>query len=611
MNDNQLELFFENLPLSSAIYSEFPNDECTELEYKSGANGFPLNFWETYSAFANTNGGFIILGVSEKKQYVNIDGLESLQIPKFKKAFFDLANNPNKVSKNICTDLDVKTIAFKEKTLLACRIPVAKRTDKPIFLNGNPIGNTYKRNHEGDYKCTNDEVRRMLADSDSNLHQDNRILNGFTIDDIDLDSLRRYRQLFSAEKPGHTWLTYDDVTLLKMLGGYRVDRESKKEGFTLAGLIMFGKNISIVDPECAPSFFPEFREILTNDASVRWTDRVYPDGTWETNLFQFYLRVWPKLTSTIPKPFNLKNGIRQDETPAHVALREAFVNALIHTDYSAPGSIIIEQKTHGFLFTNPGTLLVTLHQYYLGGISECRNPNIQKMFLMIGSAEKAGSGVSKILSGWRDSNWTVPRLRIDQNPDRISLQLPMVSMLPEETLQELRNIFGEKIDTLPQEELMTLVLCCHEGETSNNRLQFVLNKHSYDITKMLQELTKKTFIVPESKGRWTTYHINKDYDNANVESNNANIESIVESNNAMLITQYGKKLSQEELEELVVSVCKDNFKTIEQISNEIERSSGYTRNIIVPRLVKSGKLIPLYKFSRRKGQAYKSANNTD
>jgi ATP-dependent DNA helicase RecG len=116
-------------------------------------------------------------------------------------------------------------------------------------------------------------------------------------------------------------------------------------------------------------------------------------------LFNFYLKVWPKLSSNLPKPFQLKEGQRKDETPAHVALRESFVNALIHTDYTAPGNIVIEHRKDNFSFSNPGTLLVSLYQYYHGGISECRNPNLQKMFLMIGSAEKAGSGVNKILAG--------------------------------------------------------------------------------------------------------------------------------------------------------------------------------------------------------------------
>ena len=34
--------------------------------------------------------------------------------------------------------------------------------------------------------------------------------------------------------------------------------------------------------------FVDFREKLSSDPNIRWTDRVYPDGMWEPNLYQFY-----------------------------------------------------------------------------------------------------------------------------------------------------------------------------------------------------------------------------------------------------------------------------------------------------------------------------------
>src|SRR5690606_34976494 len=234
----------------------------------------------------------------------------------------------------------------------------------------------------------------------------------------DLNSLRKYRQLFSANNSSHPWLVLDDIELLKKLGGYRLDRATKTEGFTLAGLVMFGKESSITDKECVPNFFPDFREILSDDENIRWTDRIYPDGTWEANLFEFYMKVWPVISSKLPKPFQIEKGRRKDETPTHIALREAFVNSLVHTDYSAQGNIIIEMRKDRYTFSNPGTLLVSKYQYYSGGISECRNPNLQKMFMMMGSAEKAGSGVNQIMSGWEYAHWRRPYIETFTQPDR-------------------------------------------------------------------------------------------------------------------------------------------------------------------------------------------------
>lgn len=37
-----------------------------------------------------------------------------------------------------------------------------------------------------------------------------------------------------------------------------------------------------------------------------------------------------------------------------------------------------------------------------GGVSDCRNRTLQQMFLMIGLGERAGSGMSRILHGWKD-----------------------------------------------------------------------------------------------------------------------------------------------------------------------------------------------------------------
>lgn len=64
-----------------------------------------------------------------------------------------------------------------------------------------PFGNTYKRNHEGDYHFTDEEIRRMFADAQhTNVPFDNQILPHYTTNDIDAASLKGYRQRFILKR---------------------------------------------------------------------------------------------------------------------------------------------------------------------------------------------------------------------------------------------------------------------------------------------------------------------------------------------------------------------------------------------------------------------------
>lgn len=215
MISNQLHIFDHFA--SPGLISAFPNYEFEELEYKAAAGGFPEDFWKTYSAFANTSGGVIILGVRERKGKLVVEGLEDQQINNYKKHFWNNANNPNTVSISLLANDDVQQFDMEGKAVLAFRIPSAARTQRPVYLTRNPFDNTYKRNHEGDYRCSKEEVRRLLADADINTHHDSRILDGFTIDDIDSNSLKQYRQLFATAKPGHAWLVLEDKEFLMKL----------------------------------------------------------------------------------------------------------------------------------------------------------------------------------------------------------------------------------------------------------------------------------------------------------------------------------------------------------------------------------------------------------
>lgn len=198
--------------------------------------------------------------------------------------------------------------------------------------------------------------------------------------------------------------------------------------------------------------------------------------------------------------------MRRDVTLAHEALREAFVNAIIHGDYAGAGGVVVERYPDRFIIENPGTLLVSVEQYLTGGVSECRNKWLQQMFLM-GGGERAGSGADKIRAGWRTQHWRAPRLELRSEPDRVRLTLPMISLIPAETLDRLRRMFGSRVDSLAAAELQALATADVEGSVSNVRLQELLTDHPVDITRMLTRLCDQGLLVSDNRRRWTTYRL--------------------------------------------------------------------------------------------------------
>ena len=86
-----------------------------------------------------------------------------------------------------------------------------------------------------------------------------------------------YRNRFASRAPDHPWLLLDDAPLLTKLSALRRDRSTGLEGATVAGLLMFGRFEAL--REALPGFHVDYRERLSDDPAVRWTDRVVPDGT--------------------------------------------------------------------------------------------------------------------------------------------------------------------------------------------------------------------------------------------------------------------------------------------------------------------------------------------
>jgi ATP-dependent DNA helicase RecG len=264
---------------------------------------------------------------------------------------------------------------------------------------------------------------------------DSHILEGFGLDDLDEASIAEYRDRFAATKPKHPWLALENKALLEKIGAWRKHRSTGDYGPTLAGLLMLGRYEAIITPDAAPTYMVDYRDYRRQlKPGDPWSDRLFPDGTWEANLFQFCQRCWPKLTEGLQVPRASKPGPSSDDTPVHVALREGFVNALVHTDYGTPGGIVFERYRERFVMENPGTLMVSQEQLRRGGVSQCRNRLLQRMFMLIGACDQAGAGFRRIQEGWWSQRWEKPRLSTHGEPDRVRLDFVMRNTMPEEML---------------------------------------------------------------------------------------------------------------------------------------------------------------------------------
>ena len=478
-----------------------------EAKLAAGQNGkgrLPASLWETYSAMANTHGGVVVLGVREHSDgRLVVKGLEA--VDKIERDLWNALANPEKVSCNLLDRGRVEHHKIEGKAVLVLHIPRADRSQRPVFINNNPLRGTFVRTHDGDRRAPEGTVRRMIADA-GEWPRDGEILAHFGLDDLEADSLAAYRQLFRSIYPGHPFLAGDDRDMLRQLGGWGRDRETGAEGLTLAGLLMFGRQRSILDR--LPHYHLDYRHLPSSEATggPRWLDRVTVDGTWSGNLFDFFRKVIPKLRDGLRVPFRLGPDLfRRDESPQHEALREAVVNALIHADYLASGGVRVFRLTNGFQVWNPGLLRLPAEQVRAGGKSDCRNPSLQQMFQMIGAGEKAGSGFPKILQAWREQHWRAPALVESTEQEEIGLHLPTISLFPPEVTEEMERRFPRRLSGINQNGRLAIATAILEGRVTNERLQELTDLHPRDITFLLKELVDRRFLVASKRGRWSWY----------------------------------------------------------------------------------------------------------
>ncbi|MCL1983835.1 MAG: putative DNA binding domain-containing protein [Methanomassiliicoccaceae archaeon] len=399
------------------INTNIPLRESSFIEVKAAEKGLPGSIWETYSAFCNTNGGTIVLGVSEdpvtkELTYTGVKDTDSMI-----KKFWDTINDPLKVNYVALNNNDVRVENAGGKEIIIIEVPRVNRRNRPVFINNNLNSGTFRRNFEGDYHCTLPEIKEMIRDSEPRT-SDALILDDIALNSINIPTLESYRDSLRAKSGGHPWVKLDDEEFMELIGaaGYAADGKLHP---TRAGLLMFGKEHRITNE--FPYYFLDYREKYTAE---RWSHRIHSQsGMWSGNIFDFFTTVIERLSVIVPSPFELVGFVRKGESDAFVAAREAVMNALIHSDYYIERGLVIEMVRNIMKVSNPGTFRIPIEEAIKGGISDPRNSQIMKMFLLIGRAEHVGSGLYKIIETERSGAISYANIEESYDPSRVVVTL--------------------------------------------------------------------------------------------------------------------------------------------------------------------------------------------
>ena len=139
--------------------------ENNRIEAKKAVGGLPRSIWETYSAFANTGGGVILLGVAEDKKDKRLYPVDLPDPQRLIAQFLELVNDTRIVNRNLLTKKSIAVEEVDGKEIVVIRVPRATRKQKPVYIGGNPLLGTYYRNGDGDFRCTEEEVRQMIENA--------------------------------------------------------------------------------------------------------------------------------------------------------------------------------------------------------------------------------------------------------------------------------------------------------------------------------------------------------------------------------------------------------------------------------------------------------------
>ncbi len=402
--------------LASKIKEIIKNGEGLQAEFKECRTAINKDIYDTVCSFLNRSGGELLLGV---KDNCEITGIDKNYIGQIKKDFSTAINNPHKISPSFY--LTIEEILIDGKNILYIYVPESSQVHR---CNGK----IFDRNEDGDFNVTdNTNLVTALYLRKQTIYSENKVYPYIGIEDLRPDLIERARKLAVNQKANHPWKNLDDFDLIKSAQLYLKDYQTGKEGFTLAAVLLLGKDNIIL------SVLPHFRTdaILRTKNLDRYDDR----DDIRTNLIESYDRIMAFTQKHLPDPFFLEKDKRISVRDK--IFREVASNILIHREFinAFPAKLIIEKnrvytensnKPHGHGLIDPDNFSPFP-----------KNPVIARFFKEIGFADELGSGTRNLMKYVKIYSNNVPQL---VEEDVFKMIIPLAEQAtPQATPQDERT----------------------------------------------------------------------------------------------------------------------------------------------------------------------------
>lgn len=455
-----------------------------EVEVKASAQRLSTDVWDSVSAFANTAGGLIVLGLSEDAGFRPVP---ALALDRVRDQFVDGMGegNPSGARLGNPPAYRLSRLEVDGSPVLVVEIEEGLPNAKPCYVVAKGlVGGSFKRVDDKDIRLSASEIfelQNVLVD----LANDRAVVAEATLDDLDpllVDAL------VAANRGGKSLRGVSERAAMLT----RLNVTDREGAVRLAGLLALGSYPQqfaprlLVDVAVHPT-----TEKSTPSTQLRFLDRVECDGALAEVVADAVSAIARNLHT-----YSIVSGSgRRDqlEIPQEV-LREAVANAVVHREYHPlfrGQPVVVDIYPDRVSVTSPGGLWggKTLDNID-DGVSRCRNQTLLQMMQRIPTSggggmtvEGQGGGVRLMINQMRAHSLEPPMFFA--TPDQVTVELRRHGAEVPEHRAWVRSVLSR--DPSDHEDV-ALLLCRRNGHVTPAMLHDALRIDSDQARALLRSL---------------------------------------------------------------------------------------------------------------------------